>query len=160
MMQVALRSRLINEGVYALLAVRYWTTRLPGLPLQLDVPGTGWTVGDIPPGSCAVIVSNVPSYAGGAPLMVGSSMRDGRFEVTPVSRPWQFALLVLSRYWPGLRRFCRLSSQRVRGLHVSLPRGSALQADGDDITDQLGHAQELSIRVAGQISAVCSCAST
>jgi diacylglycerol kinase (ATP) len=159
-MQAALRSRLINEGVYAMLAVRYWTTRLPGLPLRLDVPGTGWTVGDIPPGACAVIVSNVPSYAGGAPLMLGSSMQDGQFEVTPISRPWLFALLVLSRYWPGLRRFCRLSSQRVRGLHMSLPRNSALQADGDDITDQLGPAQDLSIRVAGQISAICSGSST
>jgi diacylglycerol kinase (ATP) len=159
-MQTALRSRLINEGVYALLAVRYWTTRLSGLALQLDVPGSGWTVGDIPPGACALIVSNIPSYAGGAPLMVGSSMRDGRFEVTPISRPWLFALLVLSRYWPGLRRFCRLSSQRVRSLHVSLPRNSALQADGDDITDQLRHAQELSIWVAGQISAVYARAPT
>jgi diacylglycerol kinase (ATP) len=153
-MQVMLQSRLINEGIYAILALRYCTTRLPGLSLQLDTPEVGWVAGDISPGGCAVIVSNVASYAGGAPLTAGSSAGDGQFEVTPIPRPWLFALLVMSRYWPGLRRFCPLQRQRVRGLRLSLPNGCALQADGDDVTGVLANKTSLSIRVAGQIPVV------
>jgi diacylglycerol kinase (ATP) len=152
--QALLRGRLINECMYALLALRYWTTRLPSLPLQLDMPEMGWTAGDIPAGACAVIVSNVASYAGGAPLTACSSSGDGQFEMTPIPRPWLFALLVTSRYWPRLRRFCALQSQRVRGLRLSLPSGCALQVDGDDATGLLVHDTSLSIRVAGQIPVV------
>jgi diacylglycerol kinase (ATP) len=153
-MQVMLRSRLINEGLYAILALRYCRTRLPGLSLQLDRPETGWMAGDIPAAACAVIASNVPTYAGGAPLTAGASTSDGLFEVTPIPRPWCFALLVMSRYWPRLRRFCPLQSQRVRGLHLSLRRGCALQADGDDVTGVLAQETSLSIRVAGQLPVV------
>jgi diacylglycerol kinase (ATP) len=154
MMQVVLRGRLINECIYAMLALKYWTTRLPDLSLQLDTPERGWTTGDIPAGTCAVIVSNVALYAGGAPLTTGSSSSDGQFEVTPVPRPWLFALLVMSRYWPRLRRVCPLQSQRVRGLHLSLPSGCALQVDGDDATGVLVNDRSLSVRVAGQIPVV------
>jgi diacylglycerol kinase (ATP) len=154
MIQAVLRGRLINECIYAMLALRYCTTRLPGLSLQLDTREAGWMAGNTPSGACAVIVSNVPSYAGGAPLTAGSSMGDGQFEVTPIPRPWLFALLVMSRYCPGLRRFCSLQSQRVRGLHLSLPSGCALQVDGDDATGVLAHDTSLSIKVAGQIPVV------
>jgi diacylglycerol kinase (ATP) len=154
MMQTVLRGQLINECLYAMLALRYWTTRLPSLPLQLDIPEVGWRVGAIPPGACAVIVTNVASYAGGAPLTASSSSSDGQFEVTPISRPWLFALLVMSRYWPRLRRVCPLRSQRVRGLHLSVPSGNALQVDGDDATGVLANDTSLSIRVAGQIPVV------
>ena len=153
-MQVMLRSRLINEASYAILALRYWRTRLPGLSLQLDTPEAGWMASDIPPGACALIMSNVSSYAGGAPLTADASTGDGLFEVTPIPRPWRFALLVMSRYWPGLRRFCPLQSQRVRGLHLTLPSGCALQADGDDVTGVLVNDTRLSIRVAGPIPVV------
>jgi diacylglycerol kinase (ATP) len=153
-MQAVLRGRLINEGIYAMLALRYCTTRLAGLCLQLDRPETGWMAADLPPGACAVIVSNVASYAGGASLTVGSSPGDGQFEVTPIPRPWLFALLVLSRYWSRLRRFCPLQSQRVNGLQLSLPGGCALQVDGDDATGMLAHDTRLSIRVGGQIPVV------
>jgi hypothetical protein len=101
-----------------------------------------------------VIISNVASYAGGAPLTAGSCPNDGQFEVTPILRPWLFALLVMSRYWRRLRPLCRLKSQRVRGLHVSLPSGHALQVDGDDATGILANDTSLSIRVAGQIPVV------
>jgi diacylglycerol kinase (ATP) len=153
-MQAVLRGRLINECIYAMLALRYCMTRLGGLSMRLDRPETGWTAADLPPGSCAVLVSNVASYAGGAPLTAGSSPGDGQFEVTPIPRPWLFALLVMSRYWSRLRRFCPLQSQPVRGLHLSLPRGCALQVDGDDVTGVLVHDTSLSIRVGGQISVV------
>jgi diacylglycerol kinase (ATP) len=153
-MQATLRKRLINECVYAMLALRYCMTRLPSLSLQLDTPETGWTTGDIPPGACAVIVSNMASYAGGAPLTAGSSCGDGLFEVTPMVRPWHFALLVMSRYWRPLRRFCPLESRRVRGLRLSLPSGCALQVDGDDATGVLTNDTSLSIGVAGQIPVI------
>jgi diacylglycerol kinase (ATP) len=152
--QALLRGRLINECLYAILALRYWTTRLSGLSLQLNTPETGWMVGDIPPGACGVIVSNVASYAGGAPLLACSSVNDGLFEVTPIPRPWLFALLVMSRYWRRLRRFCPLQSQRVNGLHLSLPGEWALQVDGDDATGLLANGTSLSIKVAGQIPVV------
>ena len=130
-MQAVLRRRCINECVYAMLALRYCSTRLPSLSWQLDTPENGWTTGAIPPGASVVIVSNVPTYAGGAPLTAVSSSNDGMFEITPVTRPWHFALLVLSRYWRPLRRFCPLESTRVRGVQLSLPSGCALQIDGD-----------------------------
>jgi diacylglycerol kinase family enzyme len=152
--QAVLRGRLINECIYAMLALRYWSTRLPGMSLQLDTPETGWTAGTMPAGACALIVSNVASYAGGVPLTVGSSAHDGQFEVTPIPRPWLFALLVLSRYWRRLRPLCRLRSQRVRGLHVSLPSRNALQVDGDDATGVLANDTRLSISVAGQIPVI------
>jgi diacylglycerol kinase (ATP) len=153
-MQAVLRGRLINEGIYAMLALRYWATRLSGVSLQLDTSETGWTAGDLPSGTCAVIVSNVESYAGGAPLTAGSSPHDGHFEVTPIQRPLFFALLVMSRYWRRLRRLCPLRSQRVTGLQMSLPSGNALQVDGDDATEVLADDSRLSIRVAGQIPVV------
>jgi diacylglycerol kinase (ATP) len=158
-MQAVLRRRLINECVYAMLAVRYCMTRLPSLSLQLDTPEIGWTAGDIPPGASAVIVSNVASYAGGVPLTPGSSSADGLFEVTPIARPWLFAFLVMSRYWRRLRHFCPLESRRVRGLRLALPGGCALQVDGDDATGVLTNDTSLSIRVAGQIPVVHALAS-
>ena len=81
-MQAMLRQRFINECVYAMLALRYCTTRLPSLSWQLDTPENGRIAGAITQGACAVIVSNVASYAGGAPLTAGSSCGDGLFEVT------------------------------------------------------------------------------
>ena len=152
--RAALRPRFINECVYALLALRYCTTRLPSLSWQLVTPKNGSTTGTIPPGASAVIVSNVPSYAGGAPLTTDLGSGDGLFEVTPVTRPWHFALLVLSRYWPPLRHSCPLESTRVRGFQLALPGGCALQIDGDDATGVLANDTSLSIRVAGQISVV------
>jgi hypothetical protein len=124
------------------------------MSLQLDTPETGWTAGTMPAGACALIVSNVASYAGGVPLTLDSSAHDGQFEVTPIPRPWLFALLVLSRYWRRLRPLCRLRSQRVRGLHVSLPSRNALQVDGDDATGVLANDTRLSISVAGQIPVI------
>jgi diacylglycerol kinase family enzyme len=153
-LQAILRGRLVNECTYALLALRYCMTRLPDLCLQLDTPTAGWIRGHISPGASAVIVSNVSLYAGGAPLTSGSSYRDGQFEITPIPRPLLFALLVVSRYWPRLRRFCPLESQRVRRIHLSLPSGYTLQADGDDVTSMLAGDTCLSISVAGQIPVV------
>jgi diacylglycerol kinase family enzyme len=153
-MQVILRRRLINECIYAMLALRYCMTRLPTLTLQLDTPEMGWTPADMPQGACTVLVSNVASYAGGAPLAPGASWSDGLFEVTPIVRPWHFAGLILSRYWQPLRRFCPLQSRRVRGLHLTLPSGCALQVDGDDATAVLASDTVLSIRVIGQIPVV------
>jgi diacylglycerol kinase family enzyme len=149
-----LRGRLINECAYAVLALRYWGTRLPGIDLRYDGQETGGARGQIPPGASAVLVSNVSSYAGGAPLTSGSRYDDGQFEVTPIPRPRLFALLVLSRYWPRLRQFCALESWRVARAQLSLPRGFALQADGDDVTHLLAGDIQLSIEVAGQISVV------
>jgi diacylglycerol kinase (ATP) len=152
--QALLRGRLINECLYALLALRYCTTRLPGLSLQLNTPETGWMAGNILPGACGVIVSNVASYAGGAPLTACSSSHDSLFEVTPIMRPRLFVLLVMSRYWRRLRRFCPLQSQRVKGLHLSLPGDWTLQVDGDDATGVLTNGTNLAIKVAGQIPVV------
>jgi diacylglycerol kinase family enzyme len=153
-MQALLRRRFINEGVYAMLALRYWMTYLPSLAWQLETPEHGWTAGAMPSGACAVIVSNVASYAGGAPLTAGSSCGDGLFEVTPIARSWHFAFLILSRYWQPLRRFGPVASIRVRGFQLSLPGGCALQIDGDDATGLLADDTSLSIRVAGQIPAI------
>jgi diacylglycerol kinase (ATP) len=155
-LRAVLRGRLINECAYAMLALRYWGARLPGLCLEYDTSEAGWTRSQIPPGASAIIVSNVSSYAGGAPLTFGAVYHDGQFEVTLIPRPMLFALLVLSRYWPHLRRFCPLESQRVREFHLSLPSGCALQADGDDVTHLLAGDTRLSINVAGQISVVCA----
>lgn len=155
-MQAALRRRLINECTYAMLGLRYWGTRLPSLSLQLDTPEAGWSAGEISPGACTVIVSNVSSYAGGVPLTSCSSYHDGQFEVTPIPRPYLFALLVISRYWPRLRRACPLESRRVRGIHLLLPPGYALEADGEDATSALASDANLSIKVAGQIWGVSS----
>ena len=153
-LRALLRGRLINESAYAVLALRYWGTRLPGVDLEYDSPEARGTPGHIAPGASAIIVSNVSSYAGGAPLTSGSFYHDGQFEVTPIPRPLVFALLVLSRYWPHLRQFCTLESQRVTRIQLSLPSGFALQADGDDVTHLLAGDTRLSIEVAGQISVV------
>jgi diacylglycerol kinase family enzyme len=158
-LQAILRRRLINECVYALLALRYCLARLPSLSLQFDTPETGWIAGNIPSAACAVIVSNVASYAGGAPLMAGASYDDGLFEVTPIAQPWHFAYLVMSRYWRRLRHFCPLQSRQVRGFRLALPSDCALQVDGDDATGGLAHDTTLSIRVAGQIPVVYAFAS-
>jgi diacylglycerol kinase family enzyme len=155
-LRAAFRGRLVNEGIYALLALKSCTTRLVGLSLRLDTPGSGWTTSEVAPGACAIIASNVASYAGGAPLTAGSSSSDGQFEVTTIPRPWHFALLVMSRYWPRLRRYCPLQSHRVRKLQLSLPGGCPLQVDGDDATGALDDDTSLSISVAGQIPVICA----
>jgi diacylglycerol kinase (ATP) len=159
-LRAVLRGRLINECTYAMLALRYCTMRLPGLSMELDTPEVGWTTSDVPAGACAVIVSNVSSYAGGAPLAIHSSYGDGHFEVTTIPRRWLFAMLVVSRYWSRLRRCSPLVSRRVKALRLSLPSGCALQADGDDATGVLAHDTNLSIRVAGQIAVVSALASS
>jgi hypothetical protein len=120
-MQPLLRWRVTNESLYALLGLRYWGTRLPGVGFQMDTPEAGWLAGAIPPDACTVIVSNVSLYAGGAPLTSGSRYGDGQFEVTPIPRPHVLALLVLSRYWPRFRRCCPLESRRVKRIHLGLP---------------------------------------
>jgi diacylglycerol kinase family enzyme len=155
-MQPLLRWRVINESIYALLGLRYWGTRLPGFCFQMDTSETGWMAGEIPLGACTVIVSNVSLYAGGAPLTSGSRYCDGQFEVTPIPRPHVFALLVLSRYWPRLRHVCPLESRRVKSIHLVLPPGCPVQADGDDATSVLASESTLAIKVAGQIRVVFS----
>jgi hypothetical protein len=60
----------------------------------------------------------------------------------------------MSRYWRRLRPLCRLRSQRVRGLVLSVPHSNALQVDGDDATEVLAGDTRLSIRVVGQIPVV------
>ena len=153
-MQAILRQRIHQRVRVCHAGFTILPTRLPSLSWQLDTPENGWIAGAITPGACAVIVSNVASYAGGAPLTAGSSCGDGLFEVTSIARPWHFALLVLSRYWRPLRRFCPLESIRVRGFQLSLPGGCALQVDGDDATGVLADATNLSIGVAGKIPVI------
>jgi len=153
--QMLLRGRLINECAYGALGLRYHCIRLPPLHLHIRVPSTGWTTLTIPHHTCAVIVSNVTSYAGGSPLTPGSSPRDGCFEVTVVPRLWSFALLIAARGLPFLRRRCRLQTHQANEARLSLPSGYAVQVDGEDHTAHLAGATALSIRVAGQIRVVC-----
>ena len=149
-----LRGRVINECAYALLALRYIRARLPQLRIQMDIAEEGWTESRLRDGTCALIVSNVPCYAGGAHLVSGARYDDGQFEVTPIPHVWLFPLLIASRLWPRLRQACRLESWRVRRVGFHLPRGCAVQVDGEDCSASLATCPELSIRVVGQIPVV------
>jgi diacylglycerol kinase (ATP) len=153
--QALLRGRVINECAYAVLGLRYHHVRLPPLHLSMRTPPLGWTTMDIPSRACAVIVSNVASYAGGAPLTPGSSPRDGRFEVTVVPRLWSLALLIAARGWPYLRQRCRLETWQAGEACLSLPGRCAVQVDGEDYTMGLAGATALSIRVGGRIGLIC-----
>ena len=152
--RMVIRGRLLNECAYALLALRFGMRRLPELRLRLHTPEAGWVSTVTPAGASAVLVSNVASYAGGVPLVPDALHHDGLFELTTVPRPHVFALLILSRYWPRLRRLCPLETRRVSGVRLSLPGTGALQADGDDATDAVAGETCLTVAVAGAISAV------
>jgi diacylglycerol kinase (ATP) len=153
--QCLLRRRWLNECMYGILALRHGLKRLPALGFRFGTTDAGLLSKSMPPGACAVIVSNLSLYAGGAPLTSCSRHDDGRFEVTTVASPFPFAFLILSRYWPVLRRFGPAKSVQVNWLELSLPAGFPLQADGDDVTELLeGNDVRLSIRVTGQIDVV------
>jgi diacylglycerol kinase family enzyme len=154
MLQTRLQGRVINECAYTLLALRYVGCRLPGLHCQLRMQDADWTTVDMRPGASALIVSNLSSYGGGALLAGNVSFDDGLFEVTQISRPWIFLLLMASRAWPRLRQACCLESWQARELRVPLPLTSALQVDGEDSRELLAGGAGLSVQVAGQIQVV------
>lgn len=153
-MQALLRRRAMNECTYATLGLKYCRTRLPELRIDLNAGEMGWVEVGIRCGTCALIVSNVPSYAGGVRLVEGACYNDGQFEITTVPRLWLYILLIASRLWPRLRQACTLPSWRVQGARLPLPAGYAVQVDGDDCTERLARHSTLSIRVAGQIPAI------
>lgn len=148
------RGRTINECICAVVALRYCLTRLPALQLSLDIAKTGEIVKEIPPGTCAVVISNIPCYAGGAYLARETCYHDGEFEITVIPWFWLFPVLVASRLWPRLRDVCRLPSWRARSARLLLPYGHAIQLDGDDCTESLTAHSSLNICVAGQIPVV------
>lgn len=154
-LQAVLRGRLINEGTYALLALRYSRTRLPELRMRLHTVEAGWTERTVSGGARAVILSNVSSYAGGAHLAEGALYNDGLFEVTTIPQLRLFPLLIASRRWPSLRRACTLPSWKGRRVCLPLPAGCAVQMDGEDCTESLARCPTLDIRVAAQIPVVC-----
>jgi diacylglycerol kinase family enzyme len=174
-LRALLRGRLINDCTYALLALRHSRTRLPELQLRgetvcreavrraptgeagaLFLPACpSWIERGISSGACALILSNVSSYAGGAQLVEGGRIDDGCFAVTVIRRLHQFPLLIASRHWPQLRRACNLTHWQMQRLCLPLPPGCAVQVDGEDCTESLAGRPELDIRVAGQIPVVC-----
>jgi len=174
-LRAVLRGRLINNCTYAFLALRHSRTRLPELQLRLETgcretarraptsetgalflpAGTTWVERRISGGACALILSNVSSYAGGAQLVEGARYDDGRFEATVIPRLQQFPLLIASRHWPWLRRACSLAHWQVQRVCLPLPPGCAVQVDGEDCTESLASRPELDIQVAGQIAVVC-----
>ena len=153
-MRAVLRGRVMNECTYAVLGLKYCRTRLPELRICLDTAQTGWKEIGIHGGTCTLIVSNVSSYAGGARIVEGNCYNDGQFNVTIISHLRPFILLIVSRLWPRLRQASTLPSWGAQGMCLPLPRGCAVQVDGDDCTESLARYSTLSIRVAGQIPVV------
>jgi diacylglycerol kinase (ATP) len=154
MMRAVLRGRVMNEGIYAVLGLKHCRRRLPELRIALDTVHTSWKDVGIRAGTCTLIVSNGSSYAGGARIVEGSCYNDGQFDVTIIPHLRPFILLIISRLWPRLRQACTLPNWGVQGACLPLPRGCAVQVDGDDCTTRLARYSTLSIRVAGQIPVV------
>jgi len=153
-MRAVLRGRVMNEGTYAVLGLKHCRTRLPELQLALDTGQTSWKEIRIHAGTCTLVVSNGSSYAGGARIVEGSCYNDGQFDVTMIPHLRPLILLIVSRLWPRLRHACTLPRWGARGACLPLPRGCAVQVDGDDCTERLARYSTLFIRVAGQIPVV------
>lgn len=83
----------------------------------------------------AIIVSNLPVYAGGCPISPDARTDDGLFEMTLVRTIWQFILLILSRFLPFVRLPRRVARYRARWATIRLTSPAPFQIDGEKGSD-------------------------
>ncbi|UCD57488.1 MAG: hypothetical protein JSV16_17090 [Candidatus Hydrogenedentota bacterium] len=79
----------------------------------------------------AIIVSNLPFYAGGCPIRPDARTDDGLFEITIVRSAYQFITLIATRFLPFLRLPSGLRQYRARHATIYLSSPSPSQIDGD-----------------------------
>jgi diacylglycerol kinase family enzyme len=142
-------SRSLRFLFYGYLFLRHLFYRLPpGLEIHLE-GNDPLTNGAIPP-CMALIIGNIPYYAGGFTLHTGADPADGLFEVILIRGALDAFRVLLARFAPlqlMIKGLCRAQTNR---LTWSAPPGIPFQLDGELHPSPLPPSG--TIKVAGQIS--------
>ncbi|RJP74216.1 MAG: hypothetical protein C4532_02965 [Candidatus Abyssobacteria bacterium SURF_17] len=83
----------------------------------------------------AIIIGNLPFYAGGCPLCPQAQKDDGMFEITVVWSAYQYIMLIATRFLRFLRLPRGMSQYRARRATISMASRSPFQIDGEKGTD-------------------------
>ncbi len=93
----------------------------------------------------AVIVTNLPVYAGGCPIRPDARKDDGLFEITIVYTVYQFIRLILSRFLPFFGLPHGLGQYRARRARIDFRFPAPCQIDGEQCSDADAFAPGLAI---------------
>jgi len=148
------KSRMPGKILYFLLGLKNLPFSIP-CPVTLHYQDTSLQDRhlSIPQGARQIILTNIPSYAGGAQPSSDCRMDDGLFEVTVIRTAGHWLLLHMTRFFkkpfdlflPGIIRI------QTPGLEIACNGTLPCQLDGETLT---GCRQPLSITLAAQFEVV------
>ncbi len=129
------RGRLTNNLLYLLMGIKNIGFHLqPGIGIDYEDQNHRRSV-KIGSRCRAIIVSNLPVYAGGCPICSDALKDDGLFEVTIIHNIWQYMRLILTRFLPFLPSPHGPSRYRARRAIINLNVPSLCQRDGERCSD-------------------------
>lgn len=150
--RIPFRSDLLKKGWYLPIFAKTRSDRLPkGCRLRWVTPGGAIRQTDLA-GHCSAIISNIPSYAGGAHPFGSSSYSDGQIEILFLPTLFRFALAMTVTRSPLLARWFKglLKTEAAREVDLFVPQGVSVQVDGEGRSEELS-GDWLRIRHAGQL---------
>ena len=123
--------RLTNNALYFLTGLKNAMFRLPP-PIEIECLGDGESHRLRLNSACAaIIVSNLPIYAGGCRIAPDAIKDDGAFEMTVVPGVFGYFGLILTRFIPFLGLSRRLRRYRGREATIRLRSPAPSQLDGE-----------------------------
>lgn len=127
--------RLTNNLLYLLMGIKNIRFHLePGIRIYYENENHSRSV-DIDPCCRAIIISNLPVYAGGCSLSSDALKNDGMFEITIIHNIYQYIKLILTRFLPFLRSPRGPSRYRARRATINLKAPSPCQVDGEKYSE-------------------------
>lgn len=123
--------RFTNNILYFLIGLKNATFRLP-MPIEIECSNDGESLRLRMDSRCvAIIVSNLPIYAGGCRIAPEARMGDGEFEITVAHGAYEFIRLILTRFIPFLSLPRGLGRYRGRKAVIKLLSSAPSQIDGE-----------------------------
>jgi diacylglycerol kinase family enzyme len=123
--------RLTNNILYFLVGLKNARFRLPS-PIEIECSGDGKSYRVRSNSPCAaIIVSNLPVYAGGARIAPDALKDDGAFEITVVPGLFDYVRLILTRFIPFLGLPRGLGRYRGKEASIRLHSPVPSQVDGE-----------------------------
>jgi diacylglycerol kinase family enzyme len=146
--------RLTNNALYFLAGVKRAGFRLPP-PVEMEIVKDGETHAFCLKSPCfAIIISNLPVYAGGCKISPEAEKDDGIFEVTIVRNIFEFLRLVLTRFIPFLKAGSGSGGSgryRAEEASIRLQSPAPCQIDGEKCSETDAPAPTVKIRLRDRI---------
>ncbi|RJP17531.1 MAG: hypothetical protein C4520_16335 [Candidatus Abyssobacteria bacterium SURF_5] len=145
------RGRFVNNLIYFLMGVKNAGFRLsPPVVVSIEYSGAEKRLTFDQPVR-AVIVTNLPVYAGGTRINPGARLDDGRFEITVVETLFQFIIVILTRFLRFLTLPRGIVQVRAERAEIQLHGPAPCQIDGEAAFDALSADHLLKITRWGSI---------